>query len=38
MRQIHEIQIPKGTRFLSEVPDFTLPEGIVDKEVTGCRG
>lgn len=36
MRQIHKIQIPKGTRFLSELPDFTLPEGIVDKELTGC--
>lgn len=36
MRQIHEIQIPKGTRFLSEVNGFELPDGILDKELTGC--
>lgn len=36
MKQKHVIEIPKGTRFLSEVQGFELPNGILDKEVTGC--
>ena len=36
MREKIEIRIPKGTRFLGDITDFTLPEGIVDKELTGC--
>ena len=30
------IDIPKGTRYLSELEGFELPSGIVDKELTGC--
>lgn len=36
MNQKHIIEIPKGTRFLSEVRGFVIPDGILDKELTGC--
>ena len=36
MKRKHEIIIPKGTRYLSEIASFELPNGILDKELTGC--
>lgn len=36
MRQKYEIAIPRGTKFLREIIGFQLPNGILDKELTGC--
>lgn len=36
MKQKHLVKVKSGVKYLSEIPNFELPNGVLNKDVTGC--